>query len=100
MSVEVKPSGPIPIGTTVTLVCAAVSGDLPISYSWTGPDGQDVSLADTDGINLVTLSTSGYYGNYTCTASNEFGMATATLEVIRASRYICITKGGNFGFEF
>ena len=68
-------------GSTVDLVCEATAGDL---YSWTGPSGQDVSLADTDGTISVTISASGDYGTYTCAATNEFGMGNATVGVVRA----------------
>ena len=74
-------------GATVALVCEAMAGDLPISYSWTGPNGQEVSPGDTDGTISVTFSASGDYGNYTCTATNEFGVDNATTEVIRAGSY-------------
>ena len=76
-------------GSIVTFRCEAMSGDLPISYSWTGPANQDVSLTDTDGTISVTPSASRDYGNYTCTATNEFGMATTTVEVIQAGTYEC-----------
>ena len=88
MSAEVVPSGFIAIGTAVSLVCDAVMGDLPIFYSWTGPDGQNVSFANTNGTVLVMPTTSGHYGIYTCTAQNEFGMAATTVEVLQAS--MCI----------
>ena len=81
---RVSPSGPVIEGSTVDLVCEATAGDLPISYSWTGPSGQDVSLADTDGTISVTISASGDYGTYTCAATNEFGMGNASVEVIQA----------------
>ena len=84
VTARVSPSGPAIEGSTVDLVCEATAGDLPISYSWTSPSGQDVSLADTDGTISVTISASGDYGTYTCAATNEFGMGNATFEVVRA----------------
>ena len=75
-------------GSTVDLVCEATAGDLPISYSWTGPSGQDVSLSDTDGTISVTISASGDYGTYTCAATNEIGMGNAAdVEVVQAGNY-------------
>ena len=90
VTVRVSPSGPVIEGSTVDLVCEATAGDLPISYSWTGPSGQDVSLADTDGTISVTISASGDYGTYTCAATNEFGMGNASVEVIQAGTCMCI----------
>ena len=81
-------------GSTVDLVCEATAGDLPISYSWTGPSGQDVSLADTDGTISVTISASDY-GTYTCAAMNEFGMGNASVEDIQAG--MCINFCGHIG---
>ena len=61
----------------VDLVCEAIAGDPPISYSWTGPNGQTLSPGDTDGSITVTIST---YGNYMCTATNDIGTRRVTLE--------------------
>lgn len=83
---EVSPPGPVVQGSTVNLVCVAVSGDTPISYSWTGPSGQAVSPGDTDGTVSVLFSAAVDYGCYRCTASNEAGVDTATVEVIRACK--------------
>ena len=85
VTARVSPSRPVIEGSTVDLVCEAPAGDLPISYSWTGPSGQDVSLADTDGTISVTISASGDYGTYTCAATNEIGMGNAAdVEVVQA----------------
>ena len=83
---QVSPPGPVVEGATANLTCEAMAGDLPISYSWTGPNGQEVFPGDTDGTISVTLSASGDYGTYTCTATNEFGVDNATTEVIRAGK--------------
>ena len=72
------------LGTTVDLVCEAIAGDGTISFSWTDPSGVDVSLGDTDGTISVLLSASGDYGIYTCTATNVFGMDTASIGVLQA----------------
>ena len=84
LSAGVTPSGPIVNGSMITLMCVAMTGDLPISFSWTGPAGQDVSLTDTDGTISVTLSAIGDYGSYTCAATNVFGMATTKVDLIQA----------------
>ena len=78
-----SPPGPVIEGSTVTLVCEATAGDLPISYSWIGPNGP---LEDTANIS-VTLQASVDYGTYMCTATNEFGSGTANVEMVRAGRY-------------
>ena len=88
VTARVSPSGPVIEGSTVDLVCEATAWDLPTSYSWTGPSGQDVSLSDTDGTISVTISASGDYGTYICAATNEFGMRNATVEVIQAGRCV------------
>ena len=62
VTARVSFSGPVIEGSTVGLVCEATAGDLPISYSWTGLSGQDVSLADTDGTISVNIS-AGDYGH-------------------------------------
>ena len=67
-------------GSTVNLVCEAMAGDVPISYSWTSPDG--VALP-TNATISVMFSASEDYGQYICTASNEIGMGTATVTVVQ-----------------
>ena len=72
------------LGTTVDLVCQATTGRHPISYSWTDASGVAVFPDDTDGSITVLLSTSRDYGTYTCTAMNDFGMDTATVDIVQA----------------
>ena len=81
---QLSPSGPLIPGTTVDLVCQATTGRQPISYSWTDASGVAVFPDDTDGNITVLLPTSGDYGTYTCTAINDFGMDTATVDVVQA----------------
>jgi hypothetical protein len=52
---------PVAEGSTFNLVRVATAGDTPISYSWTGPSGQDVSAAHTNGNVSATVSASGGY---------------------------------------
>ena len=68
------------LGTTADLVCEAATGEEPISFTWTDGSGMDVSLGDTDGTISVSFSASEDYGTYTCTATNAFGMDTATVQ--------------------
>ena len=84
MTAQLSPSGPVVLGTTVDLMCQATTGHQPISYSWTDANGVAVFPDDTDGNITVLLSTSGDYGTYTCTATNDFGMGTATVDVVQA----------------
>jgi hypothetical protein len=74
------------MGSTVNLACVATTGDLPVSFSWTGPNGQGVFPNDVDGTISVRFSAVGDYGSYTCTATNEFGSDRVTAEVIQAGR--------------
>ena len=83
MTSRVSPPGPVLLGTTVDLVCEAVGGDPPISFSWTNGSGSAVSPGDSDGTISVTLSSTGDFGTYTCTATNEFGNGTSDFEVIQ-----------------
>ncbi len=93
---QVTPLEPVIVGSTVNLVCEAMAGDPPISYSWTGPSGQAVSPGDTDGTISVMFSDSGDYGIYTCTATNEFGIENATVEVMLAGKRKGKRKGPLF----
>ena len=70
---------PILNGSSVDLLCEAISGDLPISYSWTDPNAQALSPGDTDGRISFTLY---IYGTYTCIATNHFGSDNSTVEVL------------------
>ena len=80
---SIDQTGPIIEGSTIQLTCEAVEGDLPVSFSWTAPDGRSVSSPNTDGTVWVTLASSTDYGDYTCVGSNEFGSASVSTEVIR-----------------
>ena len=71
--------------SSVDLVCEATSGDPPISFSWTNPNGQALSPGDTDGRVSFTLT---IYGNYTCTATNQFGVDRSTVELLKPGNYI------------
>ena len=79
VTASVNPPGPVIEGSTVTLVCEATAGDVPISYSWTGPNGDTANIS-------FTLQASVDYGTYMCTATNEFGSGTANVETIQASK--------------
>ena len=80
VATRLSPPGAVYEGSTINLLCEPISGDIPISYVWTDPNGQVLSPGDTDGNISVSIS---IYGNYTCTATSDVGMDTATLEIAR-----------------
>lgn len=84
----VSPNGSmVAIGSTVNLMCELTSGDLPVSFSWTGPKGAVIQPTDTDGNISITFTTGTDYGNYTCTANNTFGMNITVLRVQEAGMH-------------
>ena len=83
VSTRVSPPGPVVVGSTVNLVCEASVGDEPITFSWTDSSGMAVFPSDTDG-NISVIFTSPM--EYTCNASNSFGMVTAQLSVEEAGK--------------
>lgn len=72
---------PILRGSTVILLCAAISGDPPISYSWIDPLGNTVSF---DARLSIDIS---YFGNYTCRASNHVGITESAVELVESGIY-------------
>ena len=87
-----SPPGPVVEGSTVDLVCEAIAGDPPTSFSWTNPDGMEVFPSDTDGNISVTIA-NGDYGRYTCEGSNEFnGVGTVDVEVVQAGMCMVIVN--------
>ena len=70
--------------SSVYLVCEATSGDPPISYSWTDPNGRALSSNDTDGRISITVT---IYGTYTCTVTNQFVVDKSTVELLEPGNY-------------
>ena len=70
---------PVVVGTTIILVCETSGVDPPNTISWTF-NGTEVS---NDRNFSLTLSDTNY-GDYTCTASNEFGSGNSSVETIMA----------------
>ena len=91
VTARVSPPGPVIEGSTVTLVCEATAGDLPISYSWTGPTNIPLG-GDTPNLSITLQA--GEYGIYMCSATNEFGSDTADVEAIQASKCSGGSRGG------
>ena len=72
-----------PLGSTVTLVCTALHGELPFEFSWRSPKGGILSNTPTI---LVNLNRPTDFGTYTCTAVNPFGMDSSSVTLIEAGR--------------
>ena len=70
---------PAVVGTTIMLVCETNGVDPPDTISWTF-NGIEVS---NDRNFSLTLSET-KFGDYTCTASNEFGSDNTSVEIIMA----------------
>ena len=85
VTTRVNPPGSVIKGSTVNLVCEATAGDLPISYSWTNP--YDITLLSNSNMGTVLINSLRDYGEYTCTANNQYGGDTSTLTVEQAGMY-------------
>ncbi len=85
VSTRVSPPGPVLVGATVDLVCEASIGDEPITFLWTDSSGIAVSPSDTNGTISVIFTSA---MEYTCTATNSFGMDTAQLSVEEAGKMV------------
>ncbi|XP_077518316.1 cell adhesion molecule Dscam1-like isoform X2 [Amblyomma americanum] len=95
ISVKVKPAiepfsypSSLREGQRASVMCAVISGDLPINISWT-KDGEFISESNPDTAGILVNTVSGftstllfkslrleYRGNYTCVAQNEAGSAS------------------------
>ncbi|KAL3225997.1 hypothetical protein MRX96_025279 [Rhipicephalus microplus] len=75
-------------GQRASVMCAVISGDLPINISWT-KDGEPISESNPDTAGILVNTVSGftstllfkalrleYRGNYTCVAQNDAGSAS------------------------
>ena len=58
----------------LTITCDLESGTDPITFSWSLPDGTIIA-----GRNYLVVSLP---GNYSCTATNDFGTDSASSEVL------------------
>ena len=77
--------GPVVRGFSVDFFCKdSAGGNLPISYTWTDPDGQILFSADTDGNISLAIN---IFGNYTCSGTNAVGTDTASVEVVQAGMH-------------
>ncbi|KAL1428795.1 hypothetical protein MTO96_002516 [Rhipicephalus appendiculatus] len=75
-------------GQRASVMCAVISGDLPINISWT-KDGEPITESNPDTAGILVNTVSGftstllfkalrleYRGNYTCVAQNDAGSAS------------------------
>ena len=86
----IPPALPVVVDNTVDLVCV-VTGDTPLTITWTHDSGGGVTVFtgdDTTGGNFTLTVNSDDYGSYTCNATNLFGSASDTINVIQAGRYL------------
>ena len=81
VTTRINRTGPVVRGFLVNFLCEVKAGDLPISYSWTDPDGHILFPGDTDGNISVAVNT---FGNYTCSATNAIGMDRTSVEMVQA----------------
>ena len=65
-----------------TITCQLASGTVPITFSWSLPNGTIIAGRDHLVVSLP--------GKYSCTATNDFGNDSASSEVI--GKIICIIK--------
>ncbi len=73
------PEGSIAQGSTVTLNCSAFDGNLPVTYTWTDPNG--VIIAH-ESIFQLRPDMARDYGTYSCTVANSVGSDSATVVVL------------------
>jgi hypothetical protein len=87
---RVRPKKPVLRGSTVDLICEVtnVISLIAVSYSWSGPSGQNVSNEDNSGIITITISGVEDYGNYTCTATTDIGIGHGNATVMHPGRLV------------
>ena len=77
------PEGPIVVGAMLNLICDAAVEFPLVSFTWTGPDGQNLfrtQSGSNGSILSITFLGREEFGNYTCTASNKYGSSQLDLE--------------------
>ncbi len=73
----------------MVLSCTATTPDLPITFTWTDPEGTPLSDSATSNNISITTSMISNYGTYACVASNMFGSGNDTVTLIQAGKF-CI----------
>ena len=72
----------------VELICTVTGGNVLRNITWTAPNGTLVLFTNqTAGANVSLSITRHDYGEYTCTASNEFGSTTKSVQVRHPGKY-------------
>ena len=77
---------PVVVSTTIELICIVTGVDPPRISTWAFNETVIHSGLETTGINISREISSTDYGIYTCSASNEFGDNSRTIEVIQAGK--------------
>lgn len=91
----------ISLGTMVTLICTADAGSHPLIFTWQHPDE---NILPINSISLTVkeitfrISSTSDYGNYICTAFNEVGSDSATIEIVQPQGRNIISKINNSYF--
>ena len=81
---QIKTVQPDPVffNTPVQLVCVVIGGDPPRNITWTSSNGTQVYFTNSTAGTNISLSITRYdYGEYVCTASNEFGETDGSIQV-------------------
>ena len=87
------PQPPVVVDTDVELVCIVTGVDPPDNVTWTF-NGMELFIGNkTTGGNFTQTFLSGNYGSYTCSAANDFGSNSSTIEVLQAGIAICCSLG-------
>jgi hypothetical protein len=75
---------PLSAGQPMTVTCAVVGGDRPMSVLWSVSDVTGmtiVPLGDAGAILTISSVQSHHAGNYTCRVSNAAGLASYSAEL-------------------
>ena len=65
----------------VQLICVVTGVDPPDNITWTFRDSLVYFTTETTGANITLGVGRSYYGVYTCTAANEFGVGLSSVTV-------------------
>lgn len=80
-AIESSDNEPYYIDSTIELICIVSGVDPADNITWTSSNGTQVYFTDeTDGANVtVTISVRSDYGEYRCTATNDYGNGVAMI---------------------
>ena len=80
------PEGPVVIGTTIELICTTAGMNPPRNITWMFNGAAIDTGSETTSFNISRQISSLDYGVYTCSASNEFGSDSESIEIIQAGK--------------